>query len=145
MFYRAHARFQTDVGTESMTKQSHKDECDINKILKQYQKTGMITHISSNQPMYGDMPSDMDYQSALHIMMDAEAAFASIPAKVRDQFNNDPAKWLAALQDPEQRDKMTEWGFFEKPPKQDPFPASSPPATPAAATPAPPAGGSTGA
>ena len=75
MFYRPHARVITETGDISMTKQSHKDECDINRILSQYKKTGIITHINNNQHMYTDLPSDVDYQSSLNTILSAQDSF----------------------------------------------------------------------
>lgn len=112
MFYRPHARVIAPVGQHSMTKQSHKQECDINLILKQYQKTGLITHITKNQPKYIDLPDQGDYQSSLQILREAENAFASLPAKVRDHFDNDAANFLAAFNDDRQIPFLREMGLL---------------------------------
>lgn len=101
-------------GTESMTKQSHKDECDIHKILNQFQKTGIINHISPNQPRYLDLPDSFDYQSAINLVLDAQEAFATLDASVRDRYGNDPERFLAAIQDPTQREYLESVGVFEK-------------------------------
>lgn len=39
---------------ESKTQQAHKDLCDVNKILKRYERTGMLPP-AQQQPMYGDV------------------------------------------------------------------------------------------
>lgn len=117
-FYVPRTRVTVDTGTESMTKQSHKAECDINTILKQYQKTGIITHINNQQPLYTDLPSDIDFQQSLEILNRAEDAFASLPSKVRDHFNNSPQEFLEAFKDPRQRDYLTEMGLINRPPPQ---------------------------
>ena len=38
----------------AMTKQSFKDECDINKIMAKFQKTGALNHYAKHAPQYGD-------------------------------------------------------------------------------------------
>lgn len=124
MFYRKHVRVTTPVGELSMTKQSHKDECDINKILSQYKKTGLISHISNNQPQFMDLPSDIDYQSSLNIMLRAEDAFAALPSLVRDHFANDPERFLRAFGDASQRPYLEELGLL----KPAPPPAAAAPA-----------------
>lgn len=101
MFYREHKRSYAPLDYDNTaTKQAFKDECDINTILHQYSQTGMINHIRQNAGSYIDLPDEMDYQSAMNIVLEGQAAFAKLPAKVRDSFNNDPARFLAAFDDP---------------------------------------------
>lgn len=111
-------RVALDCGDEQMTKQSHKDECDIHNILAQYQRTGIMTHINERQATYEDLPDQVDYQQALHTVMAAEAAFAELPSKVRDHFDNDPARFLAAFGDPTAADKLREFGLLNPLPEK---------------------------
>lgn len=114
MFYRPHARVALDCGTELITKQSHKGECDIHTILKQYQRTGIITHVQSARPSYLDLPDVCDYQESLAILDEAQAAFDALPSAVRSHFSNDPAAFLAAFSDPAQTDQLREFGLLKK-------------------------------
>lgn len=122
MFYRKHARVCPQFSGELITKQSHKAECDINTILKQYQKTGILTHISKASANYQDLPSDLDYQHALNIVIEAEQAFSELPAKIRDRFKNDPKALLAALNNPAMRAELQELGVLNP----DPTPTATP-------------------
>lgn len=106
--------------SEDMTKQSHKQECDINNILSQFKRTGIIQHITNQQPIYSDLPDHMDYQQALHISMQANEAFATLPSAVRRYFQNDPTQLLMALGQPEMRDTLMELGILAKPPAPTP-------------------------
>lgn len=115
-FYVPHSRVMLDCGTQEITKQSHKQECDINFILKQYQRTGILSHINNNSPLYTDLPDNYDYQESLHIIMRAQDSFASLPSKVRDYFENDPSKFLAAFSDASQADKLREFGLLNPAP-----------------------------
>lgn len=134
MFYRsARRRVALDCGDQLITKQSHKEECDIYNILKQYNRTGIITHVQNARPSYQDLPSDVDYQSAMNTLLAADAAFAALPAKVRDHFDNDPAAFLAAFSDKSQEAKLREFGLLR------PLPADAAVAG-ADAPPAPPEG-----
>lgn len=112
----------TTVG-EAVTKQSFKKECDINNILSQFKRTGIITHIQSQQPVYADLPDDMDYQHSLAVLDAADAAFQTLPSVVRRFFDNDPAQLLQALQDPAMRPKLMELGIIK--PLDDPRPAGN--------------------
>lgn len=108
-------RVTLDCGNQLVTKQAHKDECDIHKILSQYKKTGIIRHITNRQALYTDLPNSMDYQEAIHMVKDAQNAFSELPSSVREGFNNDPYEFLAALGDPAQREKLQELGVITKP------------------------------
>lgn len=97
---------------ESMTKQSFKDECDINNILKKYEKNGVIEHRNKYQGRYDDVTGAVDYQTALGVIASAETAFMSLPAAIRTQFDNDPHKFLEFAQDSENSDLMVEMGLL---------------------------------
>jgi phage internal scaffolding protein len=112
-FYRPHNRVTTPVGEHSMTEQIHKNSCDINQILKQYQLTGIINHIQKQNPQYLDLPSTSDYQQSMNLILQSQEAFASLPSVVRDHFANDPRRLLAALTDPAQAEKLREWGILK--------------------------------
>jgi len=113
-FFLPHPRVQVDTGEFTFTKQSSKDECDINNILAQYKRTGMIAHINAAAAQYIDLPSDLDYQASINVVKSAEAAFASLPSKIRDEYSNDPSQFLAALYDPSKRGRMEELGVLRK-------------------------------
>jgi len=49
----------------SLTRQSFKDECDVNQIVKRYTETGMINHIPRTNPQYGDAPEGDFLQAAI--------------------------------------------------------------------------------
>jgi len=53
----------------SLTRQSFKDECDVNQIVKSYTETGMINHIPRSPPQYGDAP-DGDFLEAAIVNAD---------------------------------------------------------------------------
>jgi len=49
----------------SLTRQSFKDECDVNQIVKRYTETGMINHIPRTTPQYGDAPEGDFLEAAI--------------------------------------------------------------------------------
>lgn len=112
-FYRPHPRVQLDCGTTAVTKQSHKDECDIHNILSQYRRTGIITHIQTKQPLFTDLPSNLDYQTGLNTLISAQNAFAALPSSVREHFRNSPERFLAAFSDPAQADTLRQLGLLK--------------------------------
>lgn len=116
-------------GEPSMTLQQFKEECDINNILSQYKKTGIIQHISKSQPLYAELPDSIDYQQSLHTIMAAQDAFEALPSVVRRYFHNDPAELLNAMTDPAMNDKLIELGVRNLPATPQPAgnPANVPP------------------
>ncbi len=98
---------------KSLTKQSFKDECDINKILEKFEKTGAITHYSKHAPQYGDT-SKPQLHEAMTIVADAESMFEELPSAVRKKFKNDPGQFLEFVQNPKNLEEMRELGLAKK-------------------------------
>lgn len=97
----------------SLTRQEFAEDCDINVLMARYEKTGVISHVNQRQPLYLDMSAVPDYHTALLQLQAAEAAFMSLPASVRREFDNDPAKFVAFAEDPENVSQMRTWGLAE--------------------------------
>lgn len=97
----------------SLTKQQFVAECDINNILKQYSATGVLRHISAKAEMgmYQDLPDEVDFQSSLNTVRQAQEAFASLPSAVRTRFENDPGRFLEFVADPSNQDELIKLGL----------------------------------
>lgn len=118
----------------SLTKQEHAAECDINNIIQAFSQTGQINHVRANAALgrYADLPDHLTLQDALNITIEAEAAFMSLPAKVRDRFHQDPSEFLAFMADPENKAEAMELGLLELPRENQPVitqPIDPPPKT----------------
>lgn len=100
---------------ETLTQQHFKDQCDINNIMRRYEKTGQIDFLQANPGVYDDVSDIVDYQEALNIQIAAESAFMALPSKLRKDFDNDPGKFLAFAHDEKNREKMIEYGLIERP------------------------------
>lgn len=103
---------------ESRTKQSFRDQVNINKIIAKYQRTGMIEHVNSQAPIYGDASIVDSYQRSLEVVAQAEAAFAALPAEIRSKFENDPVKLMEFLADDANREEAIKLGLRRKPPPE---------------------------
>lgn len=97
----------------SRTKQSFRDECDINNILRKFNVTGQLP-IGSVQPQYGDFSGITDYQSALNAVMAAQDSFLALPAKVRAKFDNDPALFVEFASNEANKDEMKALGLLRE-------------------------------
>lgn len=101
--------------TESMTEQCHKNDCDINTIIRKYDKTGLITHVNQAVARYGDFTLVNEYQENLQMVINAQVAFDELPAHIRKKFGNDPGAFFEFATDPSNLDKMIEFGLANKP------------------------------
>lgn len=99
---------------EGRTKQSFKDECDINKIMNRYVKTGQLPAMQRKNPQYGDFSSALDFQAAQDIVVKAREQFEALPAKVRSRFKNEPSEFLRFMEDPENVKEMESLGLINK-------------------------------
>jgi len=105
--------------TPSRTKQSMKDECDINGIMKRFERTGTIAHLSQRQAYFADVSSVPDFAQAISVVQEADKMFMSLPAKLRKEFDNDPVKYVEFCADPANIDKMRELGIADPLPKPE--------------------------
>lgn len=100
---------------ESLTDQSQADDCDVNRILARYQKTGVLEHLNRFEGSYGDfldVPSD--YQSAIEQVRAADLAFADLPSTVRRRFGNSVSDFLHFVSDAGNVDEMRTLGLLRE-------------------------------
>jgi len=93
------------------TKQSFRDECDINKLMTRYVKTGRLPDLIRKNPIYGDFSKAVDLQSAYAVVEKAELQFRELSAEVRKRFDNDPVKFMAFVEDPANIREMIDMGL----------------------------------
>lgn len=110
----------------SKTKQSFKDECDINRIMARYAATGTMDFVNRREAQFLDV-SDVDFHQAMQIVTQSREAFESLPSAVRERFANDPARLLGFLSDDSNLEEAIKLGLVNKP-----LPAPEPGAEPAA-------------
>lgn len=97
-----------------LTKQEFKKSCDINLILKRYQKTGMLP-IVKNPPLYEDYSAVMDYQESLNTVIAAQEQFDNLPSEIRKRFGNDPYEFLKFCENKENIEEMRKLGLARVP------------------------------
>lgn len=108
---------------ESLTHQEFKDECDINTIIDRFgigenpiTEQKWVTNVD-----IADAPDD--YMSVMNQLNEARDQFMSLPAKVRTQFENDPAKFVDFVSNSDNVDDMIRMGLATKRP--DPTPSDT--------------------
>lgn len=131
-------RIRTDIRPETKrTRSEFLEECDVNKIMGQYRRHGFVSHLAQRPPRYGDFTNVTDYLTAVTAVKEAEKAFQSLPARVRDYCGNDPATFLQAMANPEALEQMKKLGLKEQTPTNNE--GGVPPSSPAPAAPSSPA------
>lgn len=105
----------------SRAKQSFKDECDINTILRRYEQSGILPEMRDQaRALYADVSAVPDFQGALAAVAAAEAVFEALPARVRERFKNDPEEFVKFAEDPRNGKELVELGLAEAKPVPPP-------------------------
>lgn len=97
-------------GSAPGAKQSFKDECDINRIMRKAQKGAVVSWLNTKAPQYGDF-SDFDFRIAMDTIAAANESFAALPSQVRKRFANDPGEFLAFMGDASNTDEAIKLGL----------------------------------
>lgn len=100
-----------------MVQQHLAEDTDINNIMRRYQKTGELRHVTGMAAEYGDFSNVPDYKTAMENIMAADDLFMELPAKLRDRFNNDPAQFIEFATDPSNQDELRKMGLAPEAPK----------------------------
>lgn len=104
----------------SMTKQSFKEEVDINEIMKRAQNgMDISSQVRERIAQYGDFTQIGSYQEALNTVKRAQDAFYVLDANVRERFMNDPGRMISFLQDPANYDEAVKLGLVVPKPPQE--------------------------
>lgn len=87
-------------GQQSITKQSFKDGCDMNKIVSSFFKTGSLSHVVSSPPQYIDVSQVGDFRQAQDTLLRGMNLFAGLPVEVQERFRGDASLFLEWASDP---------------------------------------------
>lgn len=103
-------------GEKILTEQSHKDEVNINQIIRRHgidliQKVAMMR---APEMQWDDIPGN-DFQEAMFKVKKAQDSFDAMPSDLRKKFNNNPAEFLDYLHNKENLNEMIELGLVNKP------------------------------
>lgn len=102
------------------TQQHFAAQCDVNSIVEKARVSGLVSHVNAKSPVYMDVSSVPDYQSALAIVDAAQATFKDLSSKVRERFANDPVQMIDFMNDKANYDECVRLGLFVPKPVVDP-------------------------
>ena len=93
--------------TDGRTKQSFKDETDVNNIIKKHTRMGTLSHLEQWGGNYGDF-SDFDFQDAQNQIANANSMFEKLPSGIRNEFQNSPERFFNYVNDPDNKDNLAQ-------------------------------------
>lgn len=108
--YSQKKRVQITFPEQGRTRQSCRDECDINKILKKFNVTEAHLHANRHQGEYGFATSET-LHDALNTVTKATSMFEELPAHVRSRFNGDAGEFLDFVGDESNGPEMAKLGL----------------------------------
>jgi len=92
-FRKVAVRAAVDTGQESIVQQQFRDECDVNVIVRRF---GGVPPVQNEGGVYADFTGISDYETALERVRRAQEDFMKLDPKVRERYDNDPARFLNA-------------------------------------------------
>lgn len=98
---------------EGRTKQSFKQECDINHIMARYVKTGIIEFTNKHAPQYGDV-TGLDFREGIQVVAAARSMFEEMPSHLRARFYNNPEVFLDFVNNPANREEARKLGLLKR-------------------------------
>lgn len=106
------------------TKQSFKEEADINNIVKKHGRAAIQQQAALSIKQYGDYTEINEYQESLDLINTSNENFNKLPADVRKEFNNNAGEFLEFATNPDNAEKMYDLGIAKRPieePKSEPI------------------------
>lgn len=102
------------------TQQHFRARTDIREIVKRAQRGGTLP-VGRAKLYYGDFSNIPDVHQAFQIVQQAHDSFKKLPAKIRDQFQNNPENFISYINNPKNREECLKLGVFEREPTNEPI------------------------
>lgn len=127
-------RVSIDCSSPQLTDQSFKDMTDINNIMEQYVKTGLLPNYSSTPLLYIDDTMKPSFEEAHAGITYARQRFDLLPTALKQELNNDYRKFQSWIENPDNAHRAEQFGLISihkpqsPPPKVEAEPAKPAPA-----------------
>lgn len=137
--------FDPNVKAErSRTKPEFAKDCDINHLMRKYQKTGVLGDpLNYKEGQYGDFSDGEDFFQTMQRVVSAQEMFLSLPSAIRNKFRNSPSEFLDFVTDPENDEECYKLKLKARPKAPETAPETPPVEPPEAPPAAPPSTPST--
>lgn len=124
---RRFSKFFHDV---SLTKQSFREESDINRIVGRYSPTLFArarfscAGVDTSDVGVVDNTQFADFHDLQNRLVALSASFGTLPVRIRERFSNDPRRLLMFVSDERNFDEGVALGLFAQPKTKIPNPES---------------------
>ena len=99
---------------ETRVEQSHKDEVNINNIVKRHGMDLIAKTAALQQFTFDDNPNN-NFQETMNAILKAQESFDSVPKEIRREFDNNPAKFLDFIHNEDNKQQLIDWGLAKAP------------------------------
>jgi len=103
---------------EDRTQQQYRDECNINFLMKRYEKTGILPQGRDAPLQYADV-SAMDFTESMNRVAVVRGVFSQLDARTRARFENNPEHMLEFLADPGNAAEAVKLGLLKAEAKEE--------------------------
>ena len=102
----------------SLAQQQFAKEADVNVLIERYKKTGSFYNPLTpssfpRMPQYADISEIPDMMGQMELLDGVQRLFASLPARVREQFGHSVAEFVAWAQNPANFEAGVKMGIFD--------------------------------
>lgn len=123
---------QKPQSTPRAAKQGFARETDVNVIVAQARRIGVIPQATVNPPRYVDNQGLEGFHKALTLITRVQQAFDLLPAKIREACGNKPEGYVSLITDKNRREQAIGLGLVKPPPppkkgEKDPMPEAKKP------------------
>lgn len=99
---------------EDVAQQQFKNEVDMNTIVKRFGYALELNVGAAGPGEFGDFSAGVDFQAAMNRVVEAQQAFARLPAALRARFGNDPARFLDYVHSSDNVAEAVELGILDR-------------------------------
>lgn len=111
-------RHSIDASSPKKTDQSDKNMTDINNIMLQYMKTGVLPVTQTKVAQYIDNTEIMSLEQAHDQIQHAKELFYELPATIRKLMDNDPTKLHSFITNKDNYDLLVKYDMVVEKPKK---------------------------
>ena len=97
--------------SKTRTQQNFKEQCDINRIVKQFAGTGELQQRQGTPLSAEEFVGVMDYHTAMNAVRRGDEAFMALDARTRERFDNDPGAFVDFCLDPSNLEELRKMGL----------------------------------
>lgn len=91
---------------DNRTKQEFAEDTDINRLLVKHQRAGTLSHLENHGGHYGDFSDMPDLLEAQSRLQRGQAIFDDLPAEIKREFGQSPARFFSYVNDPANADNL---------------------------------------